>query len=115
MRTMKTAPLLFLLSTAFAWQGFAQTFDSSGNGMLTGTYYFREVFYVVGDNAGDFSEAAALYNTVTFDGNGNYSMNALLADSNSGVQSGTIKGTYAISASGYGYLTNPLSTGDRIF
>ena len=111
---MKTAPLL-LLFAAGIWPAAAQTFDSSGNGMLNGTFYFREVFYVIGDNAGDFQEAAALYNTVTFDGNGNYTMNAILADSNTGLQSGTIKGTYAISASGYGYITNPLSTSDRIF
>ncbi len=84
--------------------------------MLNGTYYFREVFYVIGDNTGDFQDAAALYNTVTFDGNGKYSMNAVLADASAGsLQSGTITGTYSISASGYGFLSNPLSTGDLIF
>ncbi len=84
--------------------------------MLNGTYYFREVFYVIGDNTGDFQDAAALYNTVTFDGNGKYSMNAVLADASAGsLQSGTITGTYSISASGYGYLSNPLLSGDLIF
>src|SRR5262249_45820662 len=28
---------------------------------------------------------------------------------------GTLNGTYTISASGYGYISNPLSTGDSIF
>src|SRR5580704_9670241 len=112
---MKVCRLLLLFTAATAWPAAAQTWDSSGNGMLNGTYYFREVFYIVGDQSGDFQEAAALYNTVTFDGNGHYTMNAVLADSNSGLQSGTITGTYAISASGYGFLSNPLSTGDLIY
>ena len=84
--------------------------------MLKGTYYFREVAYVIGDNAGDLSEAAAVYNTVTFDGNGNYTMQAVLADSGSGsLEAGTITGTYAIAASGYGFISNPLITGAFIF
>jgi len=114
---MKLARLFLFCAVASAWPAAAQTWDSSGNGMLSGTYYFREVYYIIGDNAGDFSRALALYNQVTFDGNGHYTMNAVLADSNAGtLQSGTISnGTYSISASGYGFISNPLSTGDFIF
>jgi uncharacterized protein (TIGR03437 family) len=114
---MQVARLLLLFMAATIWPAAAQTWDISGNGMLNGTYYFREVFYIVGDNAGDFQRALALYNTVTFDGNGHYTMNAVLADSSSGsVTSGTISGgTYSIAASGYGFLSNPLSTGDFIY
>ena len=85
--------------------------------MLNGTYYFREVFYVVGDQAGDLQEAATLYNTVTFDGNGHYTMNAFVADSNAQfLQPLTVSnGTYSISPSGYGFLSNPLLTGDFIY
>ncbi len=101
---------------AIAWPAAAQTWDNSGNSMLKGTYYFRMVVYVVGDNYGDLSEAAALYNTVTFDGNGNYSMSAILADSGAqSLESGTLTGTYSIAASGYGFLTNPLVTGASIY
>src|SRR5579872_606381 len=113
---MKIARLLLLFATAALWPAVAQNWDNSGNAMLSGTYYFREVYYIIGDQAGDFSRALALYNTVTFDGNGHYSMNAVLADSNAGsLQSGTIAGTYSIAASGYGFISNPLSTGDLIF
>src|SRR5271157_522435 len=114
---MKIARLFLLCTIASAWPVAAQTWDTSGNGMLNGTYYFREVFYIVGDQAGDFQRALALYNQVTFDGNGHYTMNAVLADSNSGtLQSGTISGgTYSIAASGFGFLSNPLSTGDVIY
>ena len=84
--------------------------------MLKGTYYFRNVVYVVGDNYGDLSEAAALYNTVTFDGNGNYSISGILADSNNySLEAGTITGTYSIAASGYGFISNPLVTGAYIY
>src|SRR5689334_15369769 len=112
---MRIARLLFF-TAAILSPAAAQSWDNSGNGMLSGTYYFREVFYIVGDNAGDLSRALALYNTVTFDGNGKYTMNAVLADSNLGsLQSGTLTGTYSISASGEGFLSNPLSAGDFIF
>ncbi len=113
---MKVCRLLLLFTAATAWPAAAQTWDSSGNGMLNGTYYFREVFYAVYDQYGDLQDAAALYNQVTFDGNGNYTMNAVLADASNGtLQPVMIKGTYSIAASGYGFLSNPLSTGDLIF
>lgn len=48
------------------------TWDSSGNGLLKGTYNFRDVAWLVGNSRGDLSTAALAYGTVTFDGNGNY-------------------------------------------
>src|SRR5260370_29397447 len=54
--------------------GSAQTWDTSGNSLLNGTYYFREVIWVVGDNAGNFSDVLALYGNITFDGNGGYTI-----------------------------------------
>jgi uncharacterized protein (TIGR03437 family) len=114
---MKLARLVVLLSFGCGWQLAAQTptFDNSGNGLLKGTYYFREVFYIVGDNTGGLSRALALYGNVTFSGSGTYAMNATLLDSGSGLQSGTLSGTYTISASGYGLISNPLSSGDAIY
>jgi len=115
----KLARLIPLLSFAAAWPAAAQTtasWDNSGNGMLKGTYYFREVFYITGDYYGDLSRAIALYGNITFSGTGTYSMAATVADSNSSfLQSFAPTGTYSISASGYGFLSNPLSTGDYVF
>ena len=51
---------LLLLFTPAALAALAQTWDTSGNGTLTGTYYFREVYYIVGDKAGDLQRALAL-------------------------------------------------------
>ncbi len=93
--------------------------------MLSGTYYFRQVYYVLGDSSGDFSEAVTIYGNVSFDGNGNYSItaasNAQYADySYSGQQfvaggAFTATGTYGIAKSGYGYITSPYATGDLIY
>jgi uncharacterized protein (TIGR03437 family) len=95
----------------------APAFDSSGNGLLKGTYYFREVIYVVSDNAGDLSRALAVYGNFNFDGNGNYSLtNGTVFDSNNGTpQSLSTTGTYTIAASGYGYLSSPISQGDTVY
>jgi len=114
----------------------APTPDTSGNGMLNGTYYFRHVLYAVGTTAdsngivGDLSEAIALYGNISFDGNGNYTItNAIVSDSNVGAPDplscylaqttcttgAAVTGTYSISASGFGFLANPIATGDFIY
>jgi uncharacterized protein (TIGR03437 family) len=108
-------PLAVLLFAATGWQAAAQTWDTSGNNLLNGKFYFREVFYILQDGYGDLGRAIALYGTVTFDGNGNYTMAATAADSSQGLGSGTLTGTYSISASGYGFLSNPLSSGDYVY
>jgi uncharacterized protein (TIGR03437 family) len=97
----------------------AQTYswDNSGNGLLKGTYYFRQVVWVVGGSDGSLGEAAALYGTINFDGNGNYSTSAQIYDINgNGVtqQNYNVTGTYSIAASGYGFLDSPLVTGDFV-
>jgi uncharacterized protein (TIGR03437 family) len=121
------------LCVAGAWPLAAQgpTFDSSGNSLLNGNYYFRQVFYIVGDNSGDLSEAVSLYGHITFNQNGTYSISdGLVMDSaNNGVVTlacevatscnnanlaGTVNGTYTMAASGYGYISNPI-TGDSTF
>ena len=96
----------------------AQTWDTSGNGMLSGTYYFRQVIYVLQDQYGDLGEAVSLYGNIKFDGNGGYTLTSgqwLAFDSSVGTaQTGNATGTYSISASGYGFVSNPY-TGDSIY
>jgi uncharacterized protein (TIGR03437 family) len=112
--------IFLLLAIGLAAQ--AQSWDTSGNGMLSGTYYFRQVIYVVGDQYGDLGEAVSLYGNISFDGNGSYSItttsNAVEVDcSSSGCGAGnfTGTGTYSISASGYGFISSPVVTGDYIY
>jgi|CZKX01.1.fsa_nt_gi uncharacterized protein (TIGR03437 family) len=93
------------------------SFDSSGDSLLTGTYYFRDINYVVADSSGDLKEAMAIYGTITFNGMGGYTVNGVLNDS-SQPQPQTLSsttGTYTISASGYGYISDPVSTSDNIY
>jgi uncharacterized protein (TIGR03437 family) len=99
--------------------------DTSGNSMLTGkTYFFRYVQYTVGDQYGNLSRAIALFQTITFHSDGlTYTINGTELDSNAapnpnGIPPGstfTGTGSFYISSSGFGYLTNPICPGDQIW
>src|SRR5690348_7735033 len=115
---MRTKPiyLAVLLLSACAWQAAAQpAFDSSGDGMLNGTYYFRQVLYDA--QSGD---SMSLVGNIDFDGQGNYTLsNATILDAASGSspQSFSASGTYSVAASGQVILTafNPnVNTTDLI-
>jgi uncharacterized protein (TIGR03437 family) len=97
-------------------------FDSSGNNLLNGVYNFRQVVFVPVDVLGNLGRAVSLYGTITFDGNGNYSLNASVLDCSvtfacgAGIQPFSKNGTYRISAGGLGYLSSPIfSTGGSVF
>jgi uncharacterized protein (TIGR03437 family) len=110
---------LLLLAVAAGVSLHAQLtgWDTSGNGKLNGQYYFRHVIYQLsGSGNGTLSEAYSVYGGVSFSGTGTYSMNATLVDLGVGrTQQGTISGTYSIAASGQGFLSSPLFTGDSVF
>src|SRR5580658_9848623 len=129
--------LFFCIVSAWPLAAQAPAFDTSGNGKLTGTYYFRHVYYVIGTQedssgiVGDISEAVAMYGNISFDGNGHYTINngavsdsssvsadglsCYLASTTCAVSAGTaVTGTYAISTSGFGFLVDPI-TGDSVF
>ena len=132
---MKLARIGAFLCVAAAWPLAGQSFDTSGNGMLNGTYYFRHVLYILNTGAdrngvyGDISEAVAVYGSITFNGNGTYTIpSGTVADSTIGTPdplscyiggttctTGTaVNGKYSMSANGYGYIVDPL-TGDAIY
>ena len=110
--------LLVLLLGACAGSGLAQSFDSSGDAKLNGTYYFRQVLYFESDDAGDLEDAMSVQGTITFNGAGSYTTNATLLDAEvSDVpQAFTGSGSYVISASGEGYISavNQDFPGDQI-
>lgn len=116
MKVKNLAKALLVLSAV--WQAGAQTvtWDNSGNGMLKGTYYFRQVFYILSNsNNGTLYDAAAAYGNITFSGTGTYTGNVTFVDAQEGASAGPISGTYSIAASGYGFLSNALSSGDFIY
>jgi uncharacterized protein (TIGR03437 family) len=115
----RSASFLLALSIAAAWPAAAQTptWDTSGNGMLKGSYYFRQVYYQIGYNDGSLSDAATVYGTFAFDGNGGFSSTGLgvtVLEAGSYPTTQLFKGTYSIAASGYGFMSNPI-TGDTIY
>jgi uncharacterized protein (TIGR03437 family) len=111
---MKFARVLLLSLIAAGLSAQTPAWDTSGNGMLNGTYYFRQVVYEL-SNAGDGTlyDALAFYGTATFSGTGTYTMVVTLLDAQSGqFQRGNVSnGTYSIAASGHGFLSSPLFPG----
>jgi len=96
----------------------AQSWDNSGNNLLKGTYFFRDVSYLIADGTGVISRALALYGSISFDGNGGYTITTATTVDSTATAPGTINnisGTYTISASGYGFLSNPVSVGASIY
>ncbi len=111
---MKTVRILSLILAASVAPAFAAgpAWDASGNSQVTGTYYFRQVLYV-GATGGTISQAVAFYGNIVFSGTttGTYSITAGTANvSGSAASSYSTSGTYSVSSSGYGIMTNPLST-----
>jgi uncharacterized protein (TIGR03437 family) len=122
---MKLARALMLLAAAGAM--YAQSWDTSGNSMLNGKYYFRQVFYVPDTSyAGYLDEAVTIYGNIEFDGNGNYSITAndlaqyidysyYYSQVEAGGAFPATTGTYSIAASGYGFISNPYDPTDSIY
>jgi uncharacterized protein (TIGR03437 family) len=102
---LKLSPLVPLLMSVLSGTVSAQVFDNSGNSLLNGKYYFREVIFTSTDEA-------AIYGNITFSG-GTYSISSTqIFDCN---QSGcslpssySTSGTYSISASGFGFISEQL-------
>jgi len=102
---MKLSATLLILAAAATLPVVGQVFDNSGNGMLNGEYYFREVTFTSTDYI-------ALYGNITFT-SGTYAVTGTQGlDCNqsgcSGPSSYSTNGTYSISASGYGFISNQL-------
>ena len=109
---MKVALLLALASSSIFAAG--PVWDSSGNGQLNGTYNFRQVLYV-SDGSGNFSRQIAYFGTIGFDGTGTYTLSAANTQLNTGnLTSIQPTGTYSVSASGFGFLSNPLIPGAQV-
>jgi uncharacterized protein (TIGR03437 family) len=119
MNNMKLCAAAWICMAAAVWPAAGQTWDNSGNGLLQGMYYFREVIWLVNDQSGGLGEALSLYGNISFDGKGNYTLqNVMVMDTSVGVPqpcgTGCTNGTYSIAASGYGFISSPISSGDAV-
>jgi uncharacterized protein (TIGR03437 family) len=93
-----------------------QTQDTSGNGLLKGSFAFRHVAVQNVDSNFDPSEITASFGIIVFDGAGNYTITGTSVDntvSGGAGQSLSVKGTYAIGSNGAGYVANPLYPTDN--
>ena len=111
---MKFARVLLLSSIAAVLTAQTPAWDTSGNGMLNGTYYFRQVVYELSSTGdGTLYNALAFYGTANFSGTGTYTMTVTLLDGRSGqfTRGNVNNGTYSIAASGHGFLSSPLFPG----
>ncbi len=101
-----------------------KTFDSSGNGLLKGTYNFRHLAATALDSNGNPTEVTATSGVINFDGKGNYSLAGSYVDNT--IAKGAPQninviscaagkapcGNYAIGGNGLGFIANPLAPGD---
>jgi uncharacterized protein (TIGR03437 family) len=118
-KLMRLALLILIISIAVVGPAAAQTpvADTSGNGLLSGTYYFRDVVYGLADSSGDIGTAGVMYGNISFSGTGTWTISSgtELDSQNNQLQTVNESGTYAIGASGYGYITHPLLSGQKIY
>ena len=86
----------------------AQTFDNSGNSVLNGAYFIREVMFTQIDGSGAIGKAQSAIGTATFDGKGNYTFNGQVMDSTAGSTASTtsVTGTYKVGANHLMQLTS---------
>jgi uncharacterized protein (TIGR03437 family) len=115
---MKTVSKLLLIFAA-ALPAFATgpAWDSSGNSLLNGVYYFRQVIYT--SSGGSLNGADAYYGNISFNGSGTYSVTSGTFVQYTGSipsvsTAATTTGTYSVSASGYGFLSSPVLSGVNI-
>jgi uncharacterized protein (TIGR03437 family) len=93
------------------------SFDNSGNSLLQGTYFIRQVLNGHLSRLRQIGEAVSLAGTVTFSG-GAYTLNGQVSDTTVSVgapQPLTASGNYSVNASGMFVMDNPLSAGDYIY
>ena len=102
---LKPTQLALFIMASLSGPLAAQVFDNTGNSMLNGSYYFREVLFTATDEV-------AVYGSVNFSG-GSYNISgAQLLDCNqngcSVPQPYSTSGSYSISASGFGFISEQL-------
>src|ERR1700722_6334017 len=88
-----------------------QVQDTSGDGLLHGSFRFRHVAVQNVDANNNPTEVTASYGSITFDGNGSYSLTGMTVNnkiSSGAAQPLNVTGSYAIGSNGTGFVANPL-------
>jgi hypothetical protein len=93
----------------------AQTFDTSGNGKLTGPYFVRQVVTTDLDaNTNAIDRAISLTGVMTFDGHANYTFAGQEFDTMAGSSAVAYdtSGSYSVESNGMAQLSNPIDSTD---
>ncbi len=91
-----------------------QTFDSSGNGLLNGNYFVRQVLTQPDANS-NISSATSIIGIITFDGVGDYSFTGQMMTQGGSAQSYSTSGGYNVASNGLLQLQNPIDSTDTDF
>src|SRR5579885_2916083 len=84
------------------------SFDNSGNSMLKGAYFVRQVLLVADSNSSAITQAVSLTGTMTFDGNDSFSGQQLNSANQSAASSYSTSGVYDVSSSGQVQIQTPV-------
>ena len=108
---MKNAKLLLYLLVVLAGQMVGQTWDTSGDKLLKGPYFFRQIVWIPSSDGLKLGEAASLSGNIVFDGTGNYTVSGTLVSMTTAAPKAySATGTYSIAASGHGFISSPVGS-----
>lgn len=105
-RSVRSTAFIAVLFSTTAINGFSQAL---GNASLTGKYFVRHVEFTT-DASNNATDARSIAGTITFDGNGNYSLSGQQVIGTGTAASFTVNGTYTVTQAGLVTLTNPQSS-----
>src|SRR5579864_1094770 len=107
---------LVMVGISVAAAAMAQNFDTSGNGMLQGDYFVRQVLLSNIANNGSIGRARSIVGILTFDGSGNYKFSGQIADTQTAQpQSYSASGQYRLAANGLFQIQNIIDSNDIDF
>ncbi len=86
----------------------------SSNASLSGQYYFRQVLLITDATGTNVTDTRSGFGTLTFDGNGNFTINGQQLIGTSAPAALTGSGTYAVKSGGFTTLSNPLRAGATV-
>ena len=104
-----------VLCGMFGISALAQNIDASANSSLSGTYAVRQVFLSgIDQNTSAIGRARSIIGIMTFDGNGKYTFNGQMCDTNSGstAQAYSASGSYSVGANGLAEIQSAIDSTD---
>src|SRR5258706_12289860 len=107
MRIVKSMAIVALFAAAALSQ-------VSGNQSLTGKYYFRHALLVTENGNTNVTDTRSASGTLTFDGNGNFTVSGQQLVGTAAPVSLTGLGTYTVKPGGFVTMTNPQRAGTTV-